>query len=105
MNPAARDEIYNLTSVLYHALQGVETAQQYRKDAQEAGDTELMAFFDEVRTRNLKLAEDAKEHLRTCLARGADHPDGRPARPMTKQAKSEEASRESFPASDAPSTY
>ena len=35
------DEQYDLVSVLYHALQGGETSEQYIEDARTAGDEEL----------------------------------------------------------------
>ena len=33
-----RDVTYNLSSVIYHSLQGAETYQMYEQDAQEEGD-------------------------------------------------------------------
>ena len=36
-NTGTRDVIYDLVSVLYHALQGAETYDQYIKDAQQRG--------------------------------------------------------------------
>jgi hypothetical protein len=58
-----RDENYNLISVLYHALQGAETYSQYIRDAQAAGDEELVEFFSEVREEEQDRAERAKELL------------------------------------------
>jgi hypothetical protein len=43
-----RDDTYDLVSVLYHALQGAETARQYIQDAAQAGDEELVQFFQEA---------------------------------------------------------
>lgn len=40
-----RDETYDLVSVLYHALQGAQTAMQYVQDAEREGDPELVRFF------------------------------------------------------------
>ena len=37
-----RDATYDLVSVLYHALQGAETARHYMQDAAQAGDQELV---------------------------------------------------------------
>jgi hypothetical protein len=40
-----RDEHYNVISVLYHALQGVETCGTYLQDAEQAGDQDLAQFL------------------------------------------------------------
>jgi hypothetical protein len=40
-----RDEHYNLVSVLYHTLQEGETIERYISDARQAGDDELVRFF------------------------------------------------------------
>lgn len=58
-----RDENYNLVSVLYHALQAAETAQQYTNDAQQSGDSELAEFFEEARDGYVAFAEKAKRLL------------------------------------------
>jgi hypothetical protein len=58
-----RDENYNLVSLLYHALQAAETAQQYTKDAQRSGDKELVEFFEEARGGYVTFAEKAKRLL------------------------------------------
>jgi hypothetical protein len=58
-----RDENYNLISVLYHALQGAETALQYEKDAQEKGDDQLAQFFQEARSGYAEFAQQAKQLL------------------------------------------
>jgi len=59
----ARDELYGLVSVLYHALQGAETDEQYVADAKRAGDDELAAFFIECCERQAALADEAKSLL------------------------------------------
>jgi hypothetical protein len=43
-----RDEHYDLVSVLYHALQGDETLNQYIEDAEAADDDELVEHFRHV---------------------------------------------------------
>lgn len=58
-----RDENYNLISLLYHALQAAETAQQYTNDAQQSGDSELVEFFEEARGGYVAFAEKAKRLL------------------------------------------
>ena len=63
-----KDETYNLVSVLYHALQGAETAQQYLQDATQAGDQELVQFFREVHDWQRHLASQAKAVLKERLS-------------------------------------
>jgi hypothetical protein len=57
------DEQYDLVSVLYHALQGGETSQQYIEDAREAGDDELATFFEQVQAEDRNRAQNAKRLL------------------------------------------
>jgi hypothetical protein len=58
-----RDENYNLISALYHALQGAETAAQYKQDAEANGEEELVQFFEEARSSHTELASQAKRLL------------------------------------------
>jgi hypothetical protein len=58
-----RDEIYNLVSVLYHALHGAENCEIYVVDAEAAGDARLAGFFREAQETQRQLAERAKELL------------------------------------------
>lgn len=60
-----RDTTYDLTSVLYHALQGAETCEKYRKDASD--DQELSAFFQEAKDQQCEIADRAKALLREQL--------------------------------------
>lgn len=60
---ATRDEHYNLVSVLYHALQAGETVDQYIRDADRAGDQELVQFFRQVQEEDRRRAEQAKQLL------------------------------------------
>ena len=71
-----RDEIYDVVSVLYHALQGGETCIQYLQDAQESGDQKLVQFFQEVQECHRHLATRAKEVLAQCLERGNEASGG-----------------------------
>ena len=57
------DEHYDLVSVLYHALQGAQTDQQYIDDARKAGDEELADFLQEVQQQDRQRAERAKQLL------------------------------------------
>ncbi len=68
-----RDETYNLVSVLYHALQGAQTATQYVQDAAQAGDQELIQFFRDVQGWQQHLAAQAKQLLTQRLRQGEGH--------------------------------
>ena len=57
------DPTYNIVSVLYHALQGAQTYQQYSDDARQAGDAELQQFFDACRREEHARAVQAKSLL------------------------------------------
>jgi hypothetical protein len=57
------DEQYDLVSVLYHALQGGETSEQYIEDARGAGDEELATFFEQVQAEDRNRAQSAKHLL------------------------------------------
>lgn len=58
-----RDETYDVVSILYHALQGAETYQQYIQDAEQRGDQELGQFFRDVQEEEKRRAERAKQLL------------------------------------------
>jgi hypothetical protein len=62
-----RDTTYNLVSVLYHALQGAETYDQYVRDAIASSDYEVAAFFREVQEEQRKRADRAKQVLTNML--------------------------------------
>lgn len=62
------DELYDLVSVLYHALEGAATYEIYQQDAQEKGDSELSDFFHEIQQQECQWAERAKELLAHRLA-------------------------------------
>jgi 4-diphosphocytidyl-2C-methyl-D-erythritol kinase len=59
----ARDEHYNLVSVLYHTLQQADTIERYISDARQVGDDELAGFFQEVQEQDGQRAERAKKLL------------------------------------------
>lgn len=62
-----RDEHYNLVSVLYHALQAGETSDQYIRDAERAGDQELVDFFRQTQKSDQERADRAKRMLKSRL--------------------------------------
>lgn len=66
-NTGTKNEQYDLISVVYHALEGAVTYDQYIEDAKAAGDNELMSFFEELQSNNCKMAEKAKQLLKTRL--------------------------------------
>ncbi|HYP02415.1 MAG TPA: hypothetical protein VER76_19650 [Pyrinomonadaceae bacterium] len=66
-NTGTQDTIYNLLSIIYHALQGAETYEMYINDAEQNGDTELAQYFRDVRDQNVKRAERGKQLLKTRL--------------------------------------
>src|SRR5437763_7512208 len=68
-----QDKTYNLVSVLYHALQGGETCQQYLHDAEEAGDQEMVQFFQEVQECQRHLASRARQMLMQRMREGNGH--------------------------------
>ena len=57
------DKDYDLISVLYHALQAVDTCAQYAQDAKSENSPEVAAFFQEVQDANNRIAKKAKELL------------------------------------------
>lgn len=59
----ASDVTYNLTSVLYHALQGAQVYDKYVQDAEQSGNQELASFFREVQQQDKARAERAKALL------------------------------------------
>ena len=55
--------LYDLSSVLFHALEGGASYDQYIRDAEEVGDEELATFFIEVRDEDSMRAEEAQRLL------------------------------------------
>lgn len=69
---AERDETYGLISVLYHSLQGAETYGQYIADAERAGKSELVEFFQECQEEENARAKRARALLADSLDESAD---------------------------------
>jgi hypothetical protein len=65
-----RDLVYDLISVAYHALQGVQTYGVYAQDAQESGDDTCREFFTRAQETNRQIADEAKQHLVTLVGKG-----------------------------------
>ena len=86
------DPLYDLVGTLYHALKQAAAAERHAADAQRGRDTELATLFQDVREQSLDLAARCKTLLSRRL-RGDENLDSR---------RVEEASMESFPASDSP---
>jgi len=57
------DTTYNLISVVYHALQAVDTFHTYLRDAEETGDSELTKLLSGAIQQQRDLAAQAKELL------------------------------------------
>jgi rubrerythrin len=57
------DTVYDLVSIIYHALQGAETYGMYIADAEDVGDAELAEFFKEVQDDERRRADRAKKLL------------------------------------------
>jgi hypothetical protein len=55
--------IYDLSSVLFHSLEGGASYDQYIRDAEEAGDEELVDFFTRVRDEDSMRADEAQTLL------------------------------------------
>ena len=62
------DQTYDVISVIYHALNGAETYEQYIRDAESADDAELAAFFRSARDRLCGTADEGKALLRERLS-------------------------------------
>lgn len=63
IQPGASNLTYDVVSILYHSLQGAETYDKYRRDAEASGDPELVQFIDSVIHEELSRAERAKRLL------------------------------------------
>lgn len=55
-----RNEVYDLSSVLYHALQSAQTSACYVQDAEQAGRQDLATFFRKVQQQSNEQANEAR---------------------------------------------
>lgn len=62
-NTGTADVTYNLVSILFHALQGAETYDQFVRDAERSGDQDLAQFFRTVKEEDERRANQAKQIL------------------------------------------
>ncbi len=62
-NTGTPDVTYNLVSILFHALQGAETYDQFVRDAEQSGDQDLAQFFRTVKEEDERRANQAKQIL------------------------------------------
>ena len=65
------NEIYDLTSVLFHALEGGASYDQFISDAEQASDQELVEFFSRVRDEDSMRADEAQWLLAERTSAGA----------------------------------
>ena len=89
-----KDETYDLISVLYHALQGAETCAKYMEDARREGDEDVVQFLEEVISMQQRISDRGKELLAKRMQAANEQRES--------DQVVDEASEESFPASDAP---
>lgn len=68
-----KDAVYNIVSVLHHALQSGETCTHYLQDAQKTQDQKLVQFFQEVQECHRHLATRTKEVLAPYLEHENGH--------------------------------
>lgn len=69
------DTSYALVSVLYHTLQGIDVAEAYVEDAEDAGDEELVAFLRSMMSEDRQRAAAVKRLLHSRLMKELDGDD------------------------------
>lgn len=62
------DQTYDVISVIYHALNGAETYEQYIRDAEAADDATLADFFQSAHERLCQTAGEGKSLLKERLS-------------------------------------
>ena len=62
------DHLYDLVSVVYHGMKSGTTTQSYIQDAQQAGDNDLLVFFQQVQQDDRMRVQRAQQLLAQKLA-------------------------------------
>ncbi len=70
------NKIYDLSSVLFHALEGGASYDTYIEDAEREGDQELARFFRQVRDEDSNRADRAQQLLAERSLTAARNPEG-----------------------------
>lgn len=63
MSTGASNVVYDIVSSLYHELETAATTGQYIRDAQQAGDNELVQFFQKLVQDHRQCAIQAQQLL------------------------------------------
>jgi hypothetical protein len=95
------DTIYDLSSVLFHALEGGASYEAYIEDAEREGDEELTEFFRQVQEEDRDRASEARmliaartERATAGASPGLEPPTGLPgAEPVSEETPPEDARR------------
>ena len=95
------DTIYDLSSVLFHALEGGASYEAYIEDAEREGDEELTEFFRQVQEEDRDRASEARmliaartERATAGASPGLEPPTGLPgAEPVSEETPPEDAQR------------
>lgn len=69
----ASNIVYDIVSSLYHELETAATTERYIRDAQQAGDTELVSFFQKVIQDHRECAQQAQQLLTQRLQNQPSH--------------------------------
>lgn len=64
------NEVYDLVSVLYHALESGATNAKYLQDAQQSGNNDLMQFFQQIQQEDSSRAQKAQQLLGQIVRQG-----------------------------------
>ena len=62
------DHLYDVVSIIYHAMKSGATTQSYIQDAQQAGDNDLLLFFQQIQQDDRMRVQRAQQLLAQKLA-------------------------------------